>query len=172
MENYQTTADIFDYWSYGSTLDYNSMELSNEVSSSGGAHSIKMHYKGYNSVSYGRKTQFAKTVLAKGVCLDIKGDGKATVYLNLNWRSGTKLFKMRFAITELPTTWTHYELGFSLFKDVEGTSKSIAQANAKEIESISFGIVTPNNNTESDIYVDNIRLLNTIGYTVNTRTAL
>ena len=70
----------------------------------------------------------------------------------------------------MPTTWTHYELGFDLFKDIDGTTKKLAQANAKEIESISFGIV--NNAGESDIYVDNIRLLNTIGYTVNTRTAL
>ena len=94
------------------------MALSTDVSSQGGAKSLRMHYKGYESISYSRVTQFANTITAKGFSIDIKGDGKATIYLNLNWRSGTKLFKMRYAITDMPTTWTHYELGFDLFKDI------------------------------------------------------
>ena len=170
-EDYTTDLDIFDYWSYGNDKDYNSMTLANEVSSLGGAHSIKMHYKGYESVSYGRKTLFANTVTAKGVCLDIKGDGKATVYLNLNWRNGTSLLKMRVTLGDLPTTWTHYEIGFTLFKDVEGSSKQISANYAKQIESISFGIVN-NDYSASDIYVDNIRLLKNIGYSENTRTPI
>ena len=52
---------------------------------------------------------------------DIKGDGKATVYLNLNWRSGTTVYKMRYALSNVANAWKHYEIGFSLFKDVNGT---------------------------------------------------
>ena len=171
MESYTVDADIFDYWSYGSERDYNSMTLATDVSSQGGAKSMKMHYKGYDSVSYGRITQFATTITARGVCIDIKGDGKATVYLNLNWRSGTTLYKMRYAITNIPTTWTHYELGFTNFKDVNGSNKTISQNNAKSIESISFGIVN-SDNSESDIYIDNLRLLKNITYGTNTVTQI
>ena len=93
----------------------------------------------------------------------MKGDGKATVYLNLNWRNGSTLYKMRYAITGAANVWTHYEIGFSKFVDVGGSTKTITQNYAKNIESISFGIVN-NDGTESDIYVDNIRLLKNIGY--------
>ena len=171
MENYQNTDEIFDVWSYATERDYNEMALDSEVSSQGGAKSLRMHYKGYESVSYSRLTQFANTITAKGFSIDIKGDGKATVYLNLNWRSGSSLLKMRYTLTNLPTTWTHYEIGFELFKDVGGNTKTISANYAKNIESVSFGIVN-NDYTASDIYVDNLRLLKDIGYTTNTRTAI
>ena len=171
MEDYQNTAEIFDYWSYATERDYNEMALATDVSSEGGAKSLRMHYKGYESISYSRKTQFANTITAKGFCIDIKGDGKATVYLNLNWRNGTSLLKMRYTLNNLPTTWTHYEIGFELFKDVNGSTKTISKNYAKNIESVSFGIVN-SDYSASDIYVDNLRLLSDIGYTTNTRTAI
>ena len=58
-----------------------------------------------------------------------------------------------------------------IFKDVNGSSKTISANYAKNIESVSFGIVN-NDYTSSDIYVDNLRLLKNIGYTTNTRTAI
>jgi hypothetical protein len=181
MEDYANTEEIFDLWSYGSERDYNDISLSNEVSSLGGNHSIKMHYKGSDSVSYVRSTLFASNVLAKGISLDIKGDGKATVYLNLNWRVGNTLFKMRYCYNKAATVtdylkgvsanWTHYELGFALFKDVNGSTKALSQKDAKDIESISFGIVN-SDGTASDIYVDNIRLINPNGYSTNSRSVI
>ena len=171
MEGYDRDADIFEYWSYLTERDYNEMALATDVSSIGGSKSLRMHYKGYESVSYSRATQFANTITAKGFSIDVKGDGKATVYLNLNWRSGTTLMKMRFTLSNLPTVWTHYEIGFELFKDVNGSSKTISANYAKNIESVSFGIVN-NDYSSSDIYVDNLRLLKNIGYTTNTRTTI
>ena len=171
MESYSVTQDIFEYWSYGSDKDYNEMALSNEVSSQGGTHSIRMHYKGSDSISYARATPFAKSVTAKSICLDIKGDGKATMYLNLNWRKGTTLYKMRYTITNIPTSWTHYELGFSNFKDINGSQDTISMNDAKNIESVSFGLVN-SNGTASDVYVDNIRLLKSPGYTANNVTPI
>ena len=64
--------------------------------------------------------------------------------------------------------WMHYELGFELFKDINGSQNVIASADAKNIESISFGIVN-GDGSESDIYVDNIRLLKNIDYDTNTK---
>ncbi len=171
LEGYANDASIFDNWSYGVDRDYNEMALSTDVSSVGETKSLRMHYKGYESVSYIRNTPFANTVTAKGICIDMKGDGKATVYLNLNMRVGTTVYKMRVTISDMPTTWTHYEIGFSLFKDVNGSSQSISAAKAKQIETISFGIVN-NDYSASDIYIDNLRMLKDIGYTTNTRTAI
>lgn len=171
MEGYDRDADIFEYWSYLTERDYNEMALATDVSSIGGSKSLRMHYKGYESISYSRATQFANTITAKGFSIDVKGDGKATVYLNLNWRSGTTLMKMRFTLSNLPTVWTHYEIGFELFKDVNGGSKTISANYAKNIESVSFGIVN-SDYSSSDIYVDNLRLLKNIGYTTNTRTTI
>ena len=172
MEKYSANADIFDFWSYGNSKDYNNIALSDEVSSQGDSKSIKMHYKGADSVSYVRATQFARTITAKGVCLDIKGDSKATVYVNLNWRvSSTSLLKMRFTIRVMNSVWMHYEIGFELFKDINGSQNIIASNDAKNIESISFGIVN-GDGTESDIYVDNIRLLKNIDYDTNTKKAI
>ena len=164
FEDYTVTDDIFDVWGYVTERDYNSMTLDTDVSSNGGTQSLKMQYKGSDSVSYERITQFAKSITAKGVSIDIKGDGKATIYLNLNWRAGTTLYKMRYTIRNLPARWVHLELGFSLFKDVNGSQKTLAQADAKNIESISFGIVN-DDATLSNIYVDNMRLLKNISYT-------
>ena len=168
---YANDEDIFENWSYATERDYNEIALSNEVSRTyGGAKSLRMHYKGYDSVSYSRITPFANTITAKGFSIDIKGDNKATVYINLNWRSGSTLYKMRYALDLKGngTEWIHYELGFNNFKDVNGSTKSLSQNDAKAIESISFGIVN-NDGSASDIYIDNMRLLKNIGYSANTQ---
>ena len=171
MEKYDVSEDIFVYWSYGYEKEYNSMTLSNDVSSQGGTHSLKMHYMGNDSVSYGRTTQFASTVTAKGIHIDIKGDGKATIFINLNWRSGSTLYKMRYSITTVPDEWKHYELGFTNFLDINGSNKKITMNYAKYIESISFGIIN-DDKTESDIYIDNLKLVKNIEYSTNNVTAI
>ena len=171
FEKYSESIQAFDYWYYETELDYNSMTIDEDVSSQGGNNSMKMHYKGATSVSYHRVLPFAASVTAKALTLDIKGDGKATVYLNLNWRNGTSLIKMRYTLTNIPTEWTHYELGLALFKDVNGTNKVLLENYVPDIETISFGI-TNNSNSESDIFVDNIVFRKDLTYKVNTHTAI
>ena len=173
MESYANNDDIFDYWSYGNDREYNEMALATVVSSQGGSKSLRMHYKGYDSVSYGRNTPFANTITAKGFSVDIKGDDKATVYINLNWRSGTNLYKMRYNLDlkGKGDGWIHYEIGFTNFKDVNGSTKSLSQNDARAIESISFGIVNQDGSA-SDIYIDNMRMLKNIGYSANTATPI
>ena len=168
LEGYEDIEDLFDNWGYGNERSYNDISLSTDVSSQGGEQSICMNYKGSDSVSYVRNTQFAKTVTARGITLDIKGDGKAKVYVNLNWRSGTNVFKMRCTLENLPTEWTRYEIGFNNFKDSGGSRKMLSSLTAREIESISFGIVNLDN-SDSQIYVDNIRLMKNIAYKTNER---
>ena len=173
FEDYLTNEEMFENWSYATEREYNEMAVATDVSSQGGVRSLRMHYKGYDSVSYSRITPFANTVTAKGFSIDIKGDNKATVYLNLNWRNGNTLYKMRYTLnlTGAGTGWIHYEIGFTNFKDINGSTKSLSQADAKAIESISFGIVN-NDYSASDIYIDNMRLLKNIGYNANTNTPI
>ena len=156
------------------TLDYNLISISDEVSAQGGAKSIKMQYKSYNSVSYVRNTQIAHNAEARGIVLDIKGDGYATVYININLRSGTSTVKLRYALSSIPTTWTRYELGYHLFQGItEATaSKKIYASDTKDIESISFGIVDNNHYTVSNIYIDNLKLSKVIAYTANNHSSI
>lgn len=170
MESYASSEEIFNYWSYGLDWDYNELALAEEVSKEGGSHSIKMHYKGSDSVSYVRTTQLSSKVKAKALSIDIRGDGKATIHLNLNWRSGNTLYKMRYTIYNAKNRWVHYLIGFELFEDINGSKKVISSDKAKDIESISFGIVRKD--LESDIYVDNMILLNNVEYNVDEQTPI
>ena len=174
FEDYATSDDLFDNWEYGNALDYNLISISDDVSTQGGAKSIKMQYKSYNSVSYVRNTQIAHNAEARGIVLDIKGDGYATVYININLRSGTSTVKLRYALTSIPTTWTRYELGYHLFQGItEATAnKKIYASDTKDIESISFGIVDNNHYTVSNIYIDNLKLSKVVTYTANSHSSI
>ena len=188
MEGYSSTSDVLGNWFYPKTYEYSGVELSNDVSNAatGGTHSIKLHYQGTDiksAATYSINTPFSKSVLARAISFDMKGDGKATVYLDINWRMGSTLFKMRYCFNKapatvnqlenVPATWSHYELGFALFRDADTATnkKTINQKSAKDIESITITIVG-SDNVASDIYLDNLRLINPSGYSVNTRNTI
>ena len=174
---YPDNESLEDYWSdasNGTAATFSEIAISDDVSALGGEQSLSMKYMNSNSVSYVRNTPFNRKVTGKGIAIDVKGDGKAVVYINLNLRcTSTKVIKMRYALTNIPTTWTHYEIGFDYFKDVEGSMKSISLSNAKDIETISFGIVknTDTSNT-SYIYIDNMKMLSNINYWDYSQTAI
>ena len=161
FESYASNDDAFEYWGYAKETSYNEMALSNEVSSEGGSKSWRMHYKSYDSVSYERATPLSASITATGFSIDVKGDGKATFYLNINVRSGSSIVKFRYTLTNLSTEWTRYEIGFSKFVKQGSASTELTPETVKSVETISFGIVN-SDYTASDIYVDNIRFLNGI----------
>ena len=171
FENYADNEAAFENWSYAKERDYNEMALSDEVSSQGGSKSWRMHYKGYESVSYERRTPFATSVTAKGFAIDIKSDGKATIYLNINLRSGGSLLKYRYTLEGASSEWTHYELGFDTFVIQSSSSVKLNEDTCKNVETISFGIVN-SDYSASNIYVDNIRFLNTIELNTESITAI
>ena len=166
-----TAENLFDYWSYAKEHEANLMELSTEKSAQGGEKSLKMRYKGSDSVSYERITPFAQSVQAYGLGIDIKADTKATIYINLNYRNGEKIIKFRYTIAPAKyassDSWYHYEIGFANFKDVDNSKNTISYKYMWQIETISFGI-TNSTDEESNIYVDNIRVLKGITYTTDT----
>ena len=170
-----TNETLFDYWAYGKDLEVNSLTLSDEVSGEGGEKSIKMNYKGSESVSYERITPFAQSVQAYGMCIDIKADTKAKIHLNLNYRNGEKVIKFRYTIEPAmyasSSSWYHYEIGFNKFKDVDGSKNSISYKYMWQIETISFGITNTDDSTSS-IYVDNILFSKDLTYTTETATII
>ena len=177
FESIATQEEVFDYWVYNSDHEANSLTISDVVHAGGGSKSLCMGYRGTTSVSYGRITPFNNSVQAKGLAIDIKSDGKATIYINLNWRNGGTLMKMRRVISpseyDNSTGWYHYEFGFNEFTDSYNPGQYIRLNTAKNIETISFGI-TRGNNTDpaSSIYIDNLYLSSTFAYSRNVISAI
>lgn len=177
-EEYQSTGDLLGIWGYGNTNEANNLELGDDVSSEGGSHSLKMNYKSYSSVSYALPTTIdasvSTTMKPKGVVVDLKGDGKATVYINLYLLINGSVMLVRKAIakTALATSWTRYAIGFDKFSDA-GTSAnaSITAQNITSVYQITFGIVNADYSA-STIYMDNLRFDNSITRTTDTAVAI
>ena len=163
FEGYALDEELFGYWSYGNNHPQRSISLSTDVSSQGGSKSINMQYKSYDSVSYVRNTSLAHTVQLKGLAFDLKSDGIATIYINLNFMVNGSQQKLRYTLKGASTSWTHYEIGFHHFIEINGKTTKIYASTSKDIESISFGIVN-NNYSQSNIYFDNLYFSNAFDY--------
>lgn len=177
-ESYATTADVLNSWTYGNTSESNNLELANDVSSQGGQHSLKMNYKSYSSVSYAIPTtvdaSIGTTMRPKGIVVDLKGDGKATVYINFYLLVNGTVMLVRKTIesNELKSGWTRYAIGFGEFTDyVSPSTASVTVNNIIYVYQISFGIVN-SDYSASAIYMDNLRLDNSITRTTDTATEI
>jgi hypothetical protein len=178
VEGYVTTADVLNSWTYGNTNESNNLELADDVSSQGGKHSLKMNYKSYSSVSYALPTtvdvSVGTTMRPKGMVVDLKGDGKATVYINfyLLVNGTVMLVRKTIEASELLTGWARYAIGFGEFTDyVSPSTASVTVNNIIYVYQISFGIVN-SDYSASAIYMDNLRLDNSVSRTTDTATAI
>ena len=163
-EKYETNDDVLGIWGYGNSLATNNIELGNDVSSVGGAHSLKMNYQGSNSVSYllpiTMDMNIADSFLAKGLTVDIKGDGQATVFINLYLMIGSSSYQVRKNLSKVTDSWNRYEIGFENFVDYTAPNGStVTGRNVVYLNKVTFGIVNSTGDS-SAIYVDNIRLSN------------
>ncbi len=170
FDNYRDTSEAQDYWIFPN----NSAELSDVVSTIGGTKSLKANYT--NKVTVSRDTSFAQDVTAKGMSFDFKADGVSKISIYFNFRSGDKVYKMvyQYGSTNNPilpsdyassTAWYHVEIGFNFFKNVtDGTSKTITNKTAKNIELISFDFSKDGEDATS-IYIDNVRFRTDLTYT-------
>ena len=167
-----TTIDTFEYesnnqllahWMPLNGLEYEHIELSDEVSSQGGSHSMKLDYKGITSPSYATYPTFGNDVKAKALQFDFKGDGVATLYINLYVRSGTTLKQYRHTINSLSNVWNHYVIGLdkTLFAPLTSGDSALTIDSIRSIQRITFGIVGTSSNVSS-IYVDNIKADSTV----------
>lgn len=161
-EDYASTEDVLASWKYGNDNVANKIELSDDVSSKGGNHSLKMNYQGYAASVYALPLTASSSLAgmkAKGLDIDIKGDGKATVYLNIYLMIGSSVMQIRKNIeqSELSTSWTTYSIGLDKFDDYKNpTSASVNANNINYLYKITIGIVN-SDYSASAIYVDNLK---------------
>ncbi|MCI2111423.1 MAG: hypothetical protein LKK13_03670 [Bacilli bacterium] len=164
-ESYASTAEALDVWGYGNDSANNELTLSDDVSIEGGTHSLSLNYLSYETVNYALPLTIdgglGSSFGAKGIDIDLKGDGYATVYLNFYYLVNGSVYHVRHTIErgELLEGWAHYELGFGVFTDYASpTGASLKALNVPSIYQFSIGIVNQGGSASArQILVDNIR---------------
>lgn len=151
---------------------YEKISLSEETASGEGL-SLSMQYQGkQNSVAYSLNTVVDKSVSADCIRLLLKGDGKATVYLNIFMTYAGTRYKYRATLSNVSDEWKVYTIGFdtSNFEKIEGTGNNvITRSRVQFIDEITFGIVNSVNTELSEIYLDKMVFEDTgLGYGVFT----
>ncbi len=137
--------------------DYENLYLS-DVTASGEGQSLAMQYKGNsNSVAYAFNFVVDKSVSANAVKLLLKGDGKATVYVNIFMTYSGVRFKYRATLTNVSADWKVYTIGFEKFSKIEGTGNIVLSSGKVQfIDEITFGIVNTADEEISEVYLDKI----------------
>ena len=180
---YESNAQLENHWFGLNKHDYEHLELSDEVSSEGGTHSMKLDYKGANSPSYATYPTVGSDVECNAISLDIYGDGVATVYINFYIRAGATLHQYRRTISKPASGWHRYTIGFSTsnFTALTSGASALGKNSMQSLQRLTFGIINNSSNELSSIYVDNISFKriykaapndDKLDYGVNTITAL
>ena len=143
--------------------DYEKLSLSS-VTASGEGQSLEMKYKGNGeSVAYAVNTVFDASVSANCVKILLKGDGKATVYINIYLDYAGTTYKFRATLTEVDAGWKVYTIGYDKFEKIEGTGNvALTRSRTQYITKITFGIVNYKDYEESSILLDKIVLDGTV----------
>ena len=174
-ENMVTMVDDFEYedqneldihWLGLNHYDYEKATLSDEVSSEGGAHSLKLDYKGENSPSYAHYPVIGDDVESRAIQLDLKGDGKANFIINLYTKSGTTIHQYRFLIPNVSASWKRYTIGFGddNWTKLTTGAPSLGKYSMQNLQRLTFGISKKSVSSVSSVYVDNIKFSFDDGY--------
>lgn len=165
---YNSNDELLYFWNYGREYDYNLVELSNEVNSEGGNHSMKMQYKTKKeSPAYFIAPTVDEGAQCTGIRLMLKGDDHATIYINVYLTVGSSDLQFRYTIYSASSQWTEYMIGFSNFELISGPSgNTLKKTNLYQTSKISIGMTYNNASSEelSYVYVDNMRFDKTISY--------
>ena len=147
------------------TDDYSSLALS-EDTASGNGQSLKLGYKGNSpSVSYARELDFDASVSAKAVRFKLKGDGKATVYINIFFVHAGSTYKYRVTLSNVSDEWCEYVIGFDNFEKVEGTgSVVLSKTVVPEITEMTIGVTNGADGEISYVYFDDLAFDGNVGY--------
>lgn len=166
FESYNNES-LKDYWAMNNNLAYSDLSLVNEDNNQ----YMKMKYKGNSdSVAYSFQTLFSEEAKAKAISLRLKGDNKATVYINFYVNYANGKYKYRATLKNVSDSWYTYTIGFSNFVQVEGSTLTLSNKLLTSIYKISFGIVNYSTNDESYVYVDDIKFDYSVSYTINSKT--
>ena len=143
--------------------EYENITLSNDVTSEGGDHSMKLDYvKGKDSPAYAHYPCVGSDVECKAIQLDLKGDGVATIYVNLYlYANNNVLYQYRATLNTFSNSWQRVTLGLGTTVFVAQTSGAAAltRTSLRQLQKITFGCAGGSGNTTSSIYVDNIKLV-------------
>jgi len=171
---YASNAKLNSAWTNVLDQSYGKPELSDDVSSSGGNSSMKIPYKGNNaSPKVVTDTTVSSACKGKAIVLDLKGDGKATVYINIYLTVGSVTYQYRYTLSSVVDSWNRYSIGFNNFSLQDYSSgTTLSSTNLKYVTKITFGVVNYKDSLDSAIYVDNLEFNANVGYTVNTVVAL
>ena len=175
FESYTDTAGLMDIWMNAKSFDYQKIELSNEVSSEGGNHSMALQYKSKNdSPSYAIAPAVSDGVVVKAVRFCLKSEVACTAYFNIYLNIGGTIQQYRVQIDSVPNTWTEYTIGFNHFTVVAGTSgRALLATDLQFTQRFTFG-VTYNGDSEAtlrNLYVDSFEFdASAKTTTYNTRT--
>lgn len=172
---YESQDSLDNHWLGLNKLDYEKITLSDEVSSEGGDHSMKLDYKGASSPSYAHYPAIGSDVESRSIIVDIKGDGKATIYINLYINVGSSLKQYRYTIMTAAEGWNRYIIGFSSANFVpvdDPKAPSIGKTTMQNIQRLTFGVVNSSVKEVSSIFIDNLKFDYNNGYDSNSVTPI
>ena len=159
-ETYSSTKDAAAVWTNGRGFEYENVELSDDVSSEGGNHSLKLQYKTKSdSPAYFMAPALTDDVKGRGIKVNLKADLPATVYFNIYLTINSNTLQFRATINSVSNVWTEYVIGFDSFSIVSSSSGTKVNANNLiYISKISFGMVYNGGASAqlSYVYVDNL----------------
>ena len=171
---YDSNNTINKSWYNALSQDYGQISLSDDVSTKGNNHSMKINYVG-NSASpkIVRDLTISSLVKGKALSVDLKGDDKATIYINIYLSSGANSYQYRYTLNNVASSWNNYLIGFNNFELVSSSSgMTLSSSNIIYVSKITFGVVNYIDNLESNIYIDNLLFNANVGYLTNTVTSL
>ena len=172
LDDFEYESDTLLHYKWFGLYDYEyeNLELSDDVSSEGGSHSMKLDYKrGNNSPSYGTYPCVGNDSESRTICVDIKGDGVATVYINFYIRANNNTFhQYRHTINNAANGWHRYVIGFgtSLWTAMTG-GPALGKVSMQSLHHLTFGVAGGSSGEISSIYVDNISFQYAPGYSAN-----
>lgn len=158
-EDYSNNNELNYFWNDGTTYSYQHKELSDNVASNGGQHSLKLQYKlNDNSPNYYITPVFDKTVVARAFKISLQSEKEATVYINFYATIGSNVTQYRATLSSISSSWTEYIVGFANLTNITGGSSSLTSSNLVYITRISIGVVYwgGSDYSLSNIYVDNL----------------
>ena len=173
---YSNTAEINEFWYPEGGLEFENIELSNDVSTEGGSHSMKLDYKGANSPKYAHYPNMGNNVECKALVVDIKGDGVCTMYINLYFpTSSGDLNQYRYTLINPAAGWNRYVIGLGKvnWKGVNVADPTFKSSSMQSLYMLTFGVKNDYSNSLSSVYIDNLCFaLNGVDYDTNTVTPL
>ena len=135
---------------------------------------MKLDYKGSTSPAYAIYPTIGSDSESRCLSVDIKGDGIATVYLNIYLRGGNNtLVQFRYVISKAASGWNRYVIGFSdeIWTNLTNTS-TIGTKSLQNIQRFTFGVAGGSGASVASIYVDNLKFCYNPGFGVNTVTPI